>query len=213
MKEIHLFDGDTFLQHNAFRSPGAPSVDELRAKPPKVVYFRELYSKMHAGIVDHAVYVDAGNVEELREHGLRVSLSRQRRPRRSLIVEKLEEFNIPFIDVGMGIQLNDEALGGIVRITTSTPQKRDHFREAGCRSGTAMADNEYDHNIQIADLNALNAALAVIKWKKLFGFYRDLEIVSITASTASTETCLSTKSGRNEAGNHPQARIRRVHPR
>ena len=30
-------------------------------------------------------------------------------------------------------------------------------------------------NIQVADLNALNACLAVIRWKKLFGFYRDLE--------------------------------------
>ena len=33
----------------------------------------------------------------------------------------------------------------------------------------------YSHNIQIAELNALNAALAVIKWKKLAGFYVDLE--------------------------------------
>ncbi len=47
---------------------------------------------------------------------------------KKLIVEKLEEFNIPFIDVGMGIQLNDDALGGIVRVTTSTSQMRDHFR-------------------------------------------------------------------------------------
>lgn len=36
--------------------------------------------------------------------------------------------------------------------------------------------NEYDVNIQIADLNALNAALAVIKWKKLMGFYQDLDL-------------------------------------
>jgi hypothetical protein len=38
--------------------------------------------------------------------------------------------------------------------------------------------NEYNRNIQIADLNALNAALAVIKWKKLFGFYRDMKSAS-----------------------------------
>ena len=36
-----------------------------------------------------------------------------------------------------------------------------------------MPDDEYDRNIQIADLNALNAMLAVIRWKKLFGFYAD----------------------------------------
>src|SRR5208283_2007647 len=29
VKEIHLFDGDGFLQHNGFRSPGAPSSEEL----------------------------------------------------------------------------------------------------------------------------------------------------------------------------------------
>ena len=37
------------------------------------------------------------------------------------------------------------------------------------------ANNEYAKNIQIADLNALNAALAVIKWKKLCGFYSDFD--------------------------------------
>ena len=41
--------------------------------------------------------------------------------------------------------------------------------------GEAGAGNEYANNIQIAELNALNAALAVIKWKKLRGVYVDLE--------------------------------------
>ena len=65
-------------------------------------------------------------------------------------------------------------------------------------------DDDYNRNIQIADLNALNAAFAVIKWKKLFGFYR-ISSLSITASSASTPTCSSTRIGRNEAGTHPQA--------
>jgi hypothetical protein len=34
-------------------------------------------------------------------------------------------------------------------------------------------DNLYAKNIQIAEMNALNAALAVIRWKKLCGFYFD----------------------------------------
>ena len=33
---------------------------------------------------------------------------------------------------------------------------------------------EYERNIQLAELNALNAALAVIKWKKIRGIYQDL---------------------------------------
>lgn len=173
VKEVHAYDGDTFYQHNAFRSPGAPSGDDLRAKQPKVTYFKNLYAKMHRGIVDHAVYIDAGNVEELRGMDF-VFLCLDSGPAKKVIVEKLEAFNLPFIDVGMGIQLNKGALGGIVRVTTSTSTKRDHLRSR-VSLGDASAGNEYDRNIQIADLNALNATLAVIKWKKLFGFYRDLK--------------------------------------
>ena len=37
--------------------------------------------------------------------------------------------------------------------------------------------------LQIAELNALNAALAVIKWKKLAGVYLDLEHEHFSAYT------------------------------
>jgi hypothetical protein len=173
VREIHLYDGDVFLQHNAFRSPGAPTGDELRAKQPKVTYFKNLYAKMHRGIVDHAVYLDAENVGEMRGTDF-VFLCLDKGSAKKVIVEKLEELNVPFTDVGMGVQLNNGFLGGILRVTTSTEKKRDHLR-GRVSFGDATAGNEYDRNIQIADLNALNAALAVVKWKKLFGFYRDLK--------------------------------------
>lgn len=170
--EIHLYDGDTYLQHNAFRSPGAPSLAELETQMPKATWFKNLYSKMHSGIVDHAAYLDARNAEELRCMDF-AFVCVDSGESKKLIVEKLEEFNVPFIDVGMGVQLNGEMLAGIVRVTTSTPQKRGHLR--GRVSFEDTGHNEYNRNIQIADLNALNAALAVIKWKKLFGFYRDMK--------------------------------------
>ena len=173
VRRIHLYDGDWFYQHNAFRSPGAPSVDELAAKQPKVTYFKNLYSKMHRGIVEHPVHLDAGNVEELRGMEF-VFVCLDKGEPKKLIVEKLEEFNIPFVDVGIGLDLTDDALGGILRVTASTAQMRDHFRSRVSFEDTP-GDDDYNRNIQIADLNALNAALAVIKWKKIFGFYRDLK--------------------------------------
>jgi hypothetical protein len=173
VRRIHLYDGDWFYQHNAFRSPGAPSLDELAAKQPKVTYFKNLYSKMHRGIVEHPVHLDAGNVEELRGMEF-VFVCLDKGEPKKLIVEKLEEFNIPFVDVGIGLDLTDDALGGIVRVTASTAHKRDHFRGRVSFEDTP-GDDDYNRNIQIADLNALNAALAVIKWKKIFGFYRDLK--------------------------------------
>ena len=122
------------LQHNAFRSPGAPSGDDLRAKQPKVTYFKNIYAKMHRGIVDHAVYVDAGNVEELRGMDF-VFLCLDKGSAKKVIVEKLEEFNVPFSDVGMGIQLNNGTLGGIVRVTTSTAEEARPFAKQGLFRG------------------------------------------------------------------------------
>lgn len=59
----------------------------------------------------------------------------------------------------MGIPRAEESLGGITRVTTSTPEHRSHL--AACVSlAEAPDDDEYNRNIQIADLNALNAALA-----------------------------------------------------
>jgi hypothetical protein len=176
IKEIHLFDGDVFLQHNAFRSPGAPSLDELRTRRKKVAHFKELYSRMRNGVVAHENYVDASNVDEFAGMDF-VFLCIDRGSARALISAKLEEYKVPFIDVGMGVQQSDGGfLVGILRVTTSTVKNRAHFKSrASLADRDGNNENEYDQNIQIADLNALNAALAVIKWKKLCGFYLDLE--------------------------------------
>src|SRR5437762_13546132 len=58
-KEIHLFDRDVMLSHNAFRAPGAASADELEAKLKKVHYLKAIYSKMRRGIVAHPYDIDA----------------------------------------------------------------------------------------------------------------------------------------------------------
>ena len=66
VNEIHLYDGDTFSNHNAFRSPGAASLEELKARPLKVTYFRDAYSKMHRRVIAHQDYLDDASVQELR---------------------------------------------------------------------------------------------------------------------------------------------------
>lgn len=175
VREIHLFDRDDFLQHNAFRSPGAPSVEELKKIPKKVHFFAGRYSPMRKNIIANDFHVDASNVDCLQDMDF-VFLCVDRGDVKPPIIEKLEELNIPFVDVGMGIELVDEHLQGIVRVTTSTTEKRDHVREKKRIGFSGGNENgEYSKNIQIADLNALNAVLAVIKWKKIFGYYRDLE--------------------------------------
>ena len=81
---------------------------------------------------------------------------------------------MPFIDVGMGLALTNDAIEGMATITGCTGQKSDHamtrisFVDGG-------GENDYSRNIQVAELNGLNAALAVIKWKKWLRFYHDFE--------------------------------------
>ena len=173
IREIHLFDGDVYSQHNAFRSPGAAAIEDLKRKPFKVHYFRDLYSRMHRNIIAHPVRIDSSNIAELKEVSF-VFLCMDAGGAKRLIVAALCEAGIPFIDVGMGIGLVDDSLIGIVRTTTSSKGKSDHLGRRISFSDGDVA-NEYDTNIQVADLNALNAALAVIKWKKLLGFYLDLD--------------------------------------
>jgi len=171
VREIHLFDGDYFLSHNAFRSPGAASVEELQAKPRKVEYLAQVYSKMRRGVVPHPDYVGTHNVAELQTMDF-VFLCMDANPAKPLVVGRLEEWGIRFIDVGMGVHLVGDSLLGLLRTTTSTPEHRESIhKRAPLR--TATPDADYEQNIQIADLNALNAALSVIKWKKLCGFYLD----------------------------------------
>jgi hypothetical protein len=169
--EIHLFDGDLFLQHNAFRSPGAPSSDDLSKKPTKVGWFAEAYSRMRRKIIPHPQCISDTNIAELKPMDF-VFLCLDKGEPKKVVVDYLVRNGISFIDAGMDLYVEGEALGGSVRLTTCTPSFHDHVeRRINFADGET---NEYSTNIQIAEMNALNAALAVIKWKKLWGFYIDL---------------------------------------
>ncbi len=174
VREIHLYDYDLFLQHNAFRSPSAASLEELQAKPTKVAYHQAKYGKMHRGIHAHPVKVGAENVAELLNCDF-VFLCMDSGPAKKLIVETLQANQVPFVDAGIGTELLEDKLElwAICRVTTSTPNKSDHVPRRV--SFAEAADDDYERNIQIAELNAFCACLAVIKWKKFCGFYQDLE--------------------------------------
>jgi len=172
VREIRVFDSDEFLQHNAFRAPGAPSIEELRDAPSKADYFKGIYSKMHRGITVHPA-LDAGNVGLLDGITFAFVCIDAGEAKRA-VIEKLEAINVSFIDVGMGLELVDGSLGGILRITVSVPGSRTQAR-ARISLASGGEKDVYSSNIQVADLNALNAVLAVVRWKKLIGFYRDLE--------------------------------------
>ncbi|SHI13690.1 ThiF family adenylyltransferase [Bradyrhizobium erythrophlei] len=170
INEIHIFDGDVFDLHNAFRAPGAPSKDEL-TKPKKVDHFYAIYDRMHTGIIRHPHHVLAEHIPIFKEFSF-VFVAIDDPEARKTILEGLIGLGVPFIDVGIDIAFDkDGALRGISRFTVATPECHSHMPEV--ISFGKVPDDDIYRNIQVADLNMLNASMAVMKWKKLRGFYAD----------------------------------------
>ena len=168
--EIHLFDGDRFEQHNAFRAPGPTAIKELEKKPTKAQLYRKRYAKMRNGVIAHEFDVVAENVDMLSKLDFVFVAIDDNKTRRWLL-PALNEMGVPFIDVGMGIEKTDDKLLGIVRTSFCETLKSSTVQR---NESTSQDVGEYERNVQIVELNALNAALAVIRWKKHREFYLDL---------------------------------------
>lgn len=174
VEEIHLFDGDYFHNKNAFRAPGAISLNDLKNIQTKVDYFKKEYSKIHLRVLSNNENINSDNLSLLDSLSF-VFISIDKSAIKKLIVEYLELKGIGFIDAGMGVQISENAILGTIRTTLSTIEKREHIYEKNRIKFTENVNNDYSKLPQIAELNALNAAFAVIKWKKYIGFYHDRE--------------------------------------
>lgn len=172
---ILLIDGDIFENHNAFRAPGAASIETLQAGRNKAEYFAELYSHMHTGITAYPEKLTLENLELL-EPATFVFLAAADAEERPAIMAWLREQRKPFIDVGMSISQTDSGLTGLAKVTTYLPDT-DAVLPTRPAAG---ADDEYATNIQIADLNALDAILAVIRWKRHLGYYATQNMAEAT---------------------------------
>ena len=174
VKEIHLFDADTFQQHNAFRAPGPYSTGDVEGEASKAVFHGERYSRMRRGIRSFATRIDQTNVQCLGGFDT-VFLCMDGGPIKGLILETCIRDGVLFIDCGMGVHRTTPSgpLMGTMRVTTCLPDRHSHARQCIDLAGDDVP-GEYERNAQMAELNALNASLAVIKWKKIRGFYNDL---------------------------------------
>jgi hypothetical protein len=90
---------------------------------------------------------------------------------RAAIFDLLISKGIPFIDVGMGLGRKDNSLNGMLRTTYYSAEQGPKVRDKGLADLADTPDDLYRTNIQIGELNALNACLAVIRFKQLRGFY------------------------------------------
>ena len=97
---------------------------------------------------------------------------------------------------------DEQCLRGACRVTLCTPKKFEHICRHVSVSDNAANDDIYDSNIQIADMNALNGALAVHKWKKFCLFYQDLFMEHQSAYVTNTHQLTRDEQLENDAENN-----------
>ncbi len=170
VREIRAFDLDTFHVHNVFRSPGKLELTEL-GKPKAEVYLSR-YQNLRNGLSASRKFIDASCSDDLNgvtfafvcvDNGLS----------RADIFDLLLAKRIPFIDVGLDLNRKRGPLNGMLRTTHYSAEHGQKLRDKGLAELSDRPADLYRTNIQIGELNALNACLAVIRFKQLRGFYFD----------------------------------------
>lgn len=170
VKEIRGFDLDWFHVHNAFRSPGKLSQEELGKRKSEV--YKQRYEGFRNNINIHSNYITSDSEKDLA--GVTFAfVCVDSGASRGEIFELLIRLNIPFIDVGMGLDRDMGSISGTLRTTSFSKESAQELVNKRLAPLSDITDDVYKNNIQISELNALNACLAIVKFKQLRGFYTD----------------------------------------
>lgn len=182
LAEIALFDDDKVHLHTIFRIPGfiPRAIGSL-----KVDSLFQLYSNWHAKITPFPERVTAANIDRLRGFDF-VFVAIDHGPSRDFIIGWLSANGIGFVDCGMGLNRVADGLNGVIRITGVDRPAYEATRGTVFLPIGDQEQDEYRRQGQIAELNALNAALAVVRFKQHFGIYDRLDgALSLILETSS----------------------------
>ncbi len=179
--EIHLCDCDKLDWHNFMRAPGAPTSDEIesqrQARLEKVNYYLAKYMPLRDGIQPHIVRVtdQAEFAEFLSTHSIDfafVSIDQRKdcdSPRQDEVYAALSMAKVPFVDSGVSIALENDRVRGAV--TTGSYKDGSLDWQQGIPNARMDGDVLGYRNVQLPEVNALAASLAVMEWRRRTGQY------------------------------------------
>ncbi|WIL43066.1 ThiF family adenylyltransferase [Pantoea agglomerans] len=168
VKEIIAFDYDYFHVHNSFRSPGRLDTSEFNQRKADVYHKR--YENFREGFSVKNKKFDSECEEDIANVSF-AFVCVDDGESRDEIFKVLIKMGKPFLDVGMGLNRKDSFLTGLIRTTFYPSDNVQEVLDKGLSDLSKPSENLYKTNIQIGELNALNASLAVIKYKQFKGFY------------------------------------------
>jgi len=167
LERITLFDDDIVHVHTIFRMPG---FIPRAIGNPKVEILARQYGQWHSGIDAVPERITSDNIERLRDFDF-VFVSVDDGPARLSIVDWLSAAGIRYVDCGMGLNRSAVGLSGFIRVTgTDREAFESNVNTARLPTGNAEND-EYRRQAQITELNALNAAMAVLRFKQHFKLF------------------------------------------
>lgn len=173
VQELRGFDKDIFHVHNAYRSPGRLTETELKQSKAAVLQAR--YEGFRKGLRFEQQFIDESSAQLL-EGVTFAFVCVDKASSRAVIFDLLIKLEIPFIDVGMGINRNSgEPLTGLLRTVYYSKDRAAARQEQRLSPLVDDPKDEYRNHIQLSELNALNASLAVIKYKQFLGFYAPVD--------------------------------------
>ena len=179
--EIHLLDSDELAWHNFMRSPGAPTADEIEKQRKKAIskntYYLRKYESLRRGIFNHAIRVESASDLSTLISSNPVDFAfvcidqrtESESPRQDFVYSALSQSDIPFVDSGISIGIEESAIRGV--ITTSYHPPGSHEWQFLIPNAKVVGDRPGYRNVQLPDINSLAASLAVTEWRRRTGQY------------------------------------------
>ena len=179
--DIHLLDADCVDWHTLKRAPGAPSGEEIELVRAgsllKVDYYHSKYAAFREGIHPHPVRVDSPSMfaKFVSDHAIDYvfvcidQLTDGESARQDAVYLAVTEAGVPFIDSGVSITLEDCAVRGAV--TTSAYDAGSLEWQDAIPNSKVDGDAPGYRNVQLPEVNALAASLAVMEWRRRTGQY------------------------------------------
>lgn len=172
--EIHLIDNDVVNWHNLMRGPGGPTKEDIKEIQGGILqkreYHKRKYEELRHGIVVHEFRGSKETIEELVQAGVSVaftSVDQQDGKRQDELYETLQKNGIIFIDCGISLKNEDNQIDGSVQVFSSA-EAPERWSNA-IPNATVNGRKSMYQNTQVAEINALAAALAVVEWRKVTG--------------------------------------------
>ena len=172
---IDIYDDDVVSQHTQLRWPGVVKRSVVEEHRNKAEYLAQVYaSRTNKNIRGHDLRVGRSDLTLFRNKTM-VFVAVDRGSGRREILTGLTELAVNFIDCGIDLRRDSDGLTASARVVRTAREDDREKRIALVEKtpGRDFGEGMYEAAVQTAEINALNATLAVIAWKQGIGFYKD----------------------------------------